>query len=187
MPSRRSVMAAGRYDLHHAIQYHGGYTQVLPKLLHLAKALPIQPKWPAHAQVCCLKHQHHHSSLSQEWQSGAMACTMPSSTMSVSQTSFQPHVSLLTIPELHSVRHVALSAWQQVEGHLSKPRVFHAWCLECHSLVPPLCRGAGRRDAGEALCMAAFPAPTWLGYPRECPGRLQQRARGAQAANACIH
>lgn len=29
MPSRRLVMAAGRYDLHHAIQYHGGYTQVL--------------------------------------------------------------------------------------------------------------------------------------------------------------
>ena len=28
MPSRRVVMAAGRYDLHHAIQYHGGYTQV---------------------------------------------------------------------------------------------------------------------------------------------------------------
>ena len=28
MPSRRAVMDAGRYDLHHAIQYHGGYTQV---------------------------------------------------------------------------------------------------------------------------------------------------------------
>ena len=28
MPSRRAVMSAGRYDLHHAIQYHGGYTQV---------------------------------------------------------------------------------------------------------------------------------------------------------------
>ena len=42
MPSRRLVMAAGRYDLHHAIQYHGGYIQVLPKLLHLANALPIE-------------------------------------------------------------------------------------------------------------------------------------------------
>ena len=28
MPSRRCVMDAGRYDLHHAIQYHGGYTLV---------------------------------------------------------------------------------------------------------------------------------------------------------------
>ena len=81
MPSRRSVMAAGRYDLHHAIQYHGGYTQVLPSLLHLAKALPIQPKWPAHAQVCCLRHQHHQSSLGQEWQPGAMTCTIPSNSM----------------------------------------------------------------------------------------------------------
>ena len=29
MPPRRAVMAAGRYDLHHAIQYHGGYRMVL--------------------------------------------------------------------------------------------------------------------------------------------------------------
>lgn len=29
MPPRGAVMASGRYDLHHAIQYHGGYTQVL--------------------------------------------------------------------------------------------------------------------------------------------------------------
>ncbi len=28
MPSRRAVMDAGRYDLHHAIRYHGGYEQV---------------------------------------------------------------------------------------------------------------------------------------------------------------
>ena len=33
MPPRRAVMAAGRYDLHHAIQYHGGYLMVLvPRL-----------------------------------------------------------------------------------------------------------------------------------------------------------
>ena len=29
MPPRRAIMAAGRYDLHHAIQYHGGYRMVL--------------------------------------------------------------------------------------------------------------------------------------------------------------
>jgi hypothetical protein len=28
MPSRQAVMAAGRYDLHHAVQYHGGYRAV---------------------------------------------------------------------------------------------------------------------------------------------------------------
>ena len=32
MPPRRAVMAAGRYDLHHAIQYHGGYRMVLPRV-----------------------------------------------------------------------------------------------------------------------------------------------------------
>ena len=32
MPPRRAVMGAGRYDLHHAIQYHGGYRMVLPRL-----------------------------------------------------------------------------------------------------------------------------------------------------------
>lgn len=42
MPSRRLVMAAGRYDLHHAIQYHGGYTQVIhpAPLPHLAVRTP---------------------------------------------------------------------------------------------------------------------------------------------------
>ena len=34
MPPRRAVTAAGRYDLHHAIQYHGGYRMVLPRLCH---------------------------------------------------------------------------------------------------------------------------------------------------------
>ena len=29
MPPRAAIMASGRYDLHHAIQYHGGYTQVI--------------------------------------------------------------------------------------------------------------------------------------------------------------
>ncbi len=52
MPSRRSVMGAGRYDLHHAIQYHGGYTQVPPGLLHLAKALPICATVLAYAPAC---------------------------------------------------------------------------------------------------------------------------------------
>ena len=41
MPSRNTVKAAGRYDLHHAIQYHGGYTEV-------AEMLARPPAWPPH-------------------------------------------------------------------------------------------------------------------------------------------
>ena len=29
MPTRALVLGAGRYDLHHAINYYGGYRQVL--------------------------------------------------------------------------------------------------------------------------------------------------------------
>ncbi|CAK0783921.1 hypothetical protein CVIRNUC_007121 [Coccomyxa viridis] len=39
MPPRRAVMAAGRYDLHHAIQYHGGYRMA-------AEMLERPSAWP---------------------------------------------------------------------------------------------------------------------------------------------
>lgn len=42
MPGRAAVLAAGRYDLHHAIVYHGGYRAV-------ADALDRPPAWPPSA------------------------------------------------------------------------------------------------------------------------------------------
>ena len=46
MPSRSTVLAAGRFDLHHGIMYQGGYTSVAQQLARPAS-------WPKHKVSFC--------------------------------------------------------------------------------------------------------------------------------------
>lgn len=154
MPSRSSLFAAGRYDLHHAILLHGGYTGA-------SELLGRPPAWPPHRHLQSLPALRHEL---KEFikETGLPAGRLPTATQLVDAGRGDLWQAV--------VHHGGFAATAAALGWTTQRRQRSAWACE-HAVAAELRRFIREVHAGEGQ----------LGQHRGLPGKPALRGRHTAA------